>query len=600
MILAMIAIMLGSEFSGGALFLHITDSQLSPLRSEDTQRILTYTDPGTDVFRDIINGDVVEGVKLSKELEKKYADSGSGVLGHTEGVFASLVGTVTSGHLYIKILQAIFTITKSPRLSIVLFVILAALVYSAFFALIREPYTVIIRRMFLEARIYDNIPFHHVFHLKHARRWIRASLCVIYADFLYALWFFTIAGAFIKRYSYYLVPYIVAENPDIKPKEALALSVAMMKGHKMECFKFELTFFGWLVLGLVTGGFSNALFYAPYKLSAMTEYYVLVRADAKAREIPGTDMLDDDYLIEKADGETLKKAYSDLDEENKNLDSYELKLTGYRRFFAENLAVWLGGLKSKEEYQKVENRKFQLSGDMDAAYGRAYPDRLNPRLREYPMLKRLHTDFLRCYTLWNLFLMFFIFAFIGWIWEVIVFMIETGEFVNRGSLYGPWVPIYGAGGTVILVVLCKLRTRPSIMFFAIAVLCGIMEYATSYIQEMVTGMRYWDYSGYFLNLDGRICAEGLFAFAALGSIAIYFIAPRLDDLLMKIDHKLLITVTISLMILFIADVIYSHFHPHQGKGITDMGRVEPLTLQQHARTGSPLGVSAGSEPEASS
>ena len=44
---------------------------------------------------------------------------------------------------------------------------------------------------------------------------------------------------------YYLVPYIVAENPDINPREAIQLSKMMMYGHKLECFKLEMSFFGW-------------------------------------------------------------------------------------------------------------------------------------------------------------------------------------------------------------------------------------------------------------------------------------------------------------------------------------------------------------------
>ena len=591
-ILSMIAIMLGSEFSGGALFLHLTDSALPVSQNAVSKHVpdamgsadlilnsensFMLRDPGIDVFRDIISGNVIDGIKLSDELQETYADSGNGILGHTEGVIASLVGTVTSGHLYVKAIQAIFTITESPRASLIIFVMLSMLLYSAFFVLIREPYTVIVRRMFLEARAYQKVPFHHFFHLKHSRRWTRATLGVIYVDFLYALWFFTIAGAFIKRYSYYLVPYIIAENPDIKPRQAVDLSRRMMDGHKMECFKLELTFIGWLILGFATGGFLNAFFYAPYKLSAMSEYYVLVRRQSIESGLAGTELLDDHYLIDHADATILEKAYEDISREKDALDRYDTGLTGIRKFFAENLAVWLGTMPAKEEYQRIENRRFELEDDIDASLALAYPDRLDPRFREDPLVKRIHTDFLRCYTIWNLLLMFFLFAFIGWVWEVILFIIQTGEFVNRGSLYGPWVPIYGAGGTMILVILCKLRTRPLIEFLSIAVLCGIVEYATSYFMELSTGMRWWDYSGYFLNLNGRICAEGLFAFAALGSLVVYFLAPLIDTMLMKVNNRIIEGTVIGLGMLFMGDVIYAHFNPHTGRGITDMGKLDDL------------------------
>ena len=571
-LLALIAIMLGSEFSGGALFLHATHTELpghaGQPESFDTAR---YSDPGSEVFRDIAMGNVIEGIELSDELQALYENSGGGALGHTEGFLASTIGTVTSGHLYVKVLQAIFTITRSPTLSVVLFVILAALLYSFVFVLVREPYTVIVRRMYQECRLYEKVPFHHIFHVKHARRWVRVSLTVIWADFLYALWFFTIAGAFIKRYSYYLVPYIAAENPDIDPREAVALSRRMMDGHKMECFKLELTFLGWLALGFASFGVINIFFYAPYKLSAMAEYYARVRQQAIEAGIPGTEVLDDTYLFEKADPRLLRETYRDSAKEMEELDKYEIELTGVKRFFAENMALWMGTMEAKERYQEVENRKYRVQGDMEQAGGLAYPDRLNPRLREVPLVERIQTNFIRCYTLWNLGLMFFLFAMIGWLWEVILFIIQTGELVNRGSLHGPWIPIYGAGGALILIVLCRLRTKPLAEFFGIATLCGFVEYLTSYIMEATTGMRWWDYSNYFLNLDGRICAEGLFAFAVLGSALVYFLGPVLDTLLMRVNNKLVRVVTICLAAAFIGDVIYTHYHPHTGKGITDMG-----------------------------
>ena len=82
-------------------------------------------------------------------------------------------------------------------------------------------------------------------------------------------------------------------------------------------------------------------------------------------------------------------------------------------------------------------------------------------------------------------------------------------------------------------------------------------------------MRWWDYSGYFLNIDGRICAEGLIAFGVLGMMGIYLLAPAIDALLMKVDPRIMAAVTSVLMAIFCFDVVYSQFHMNTGKGITD-------------------------------
>ena len=70
----------------------------------------------------------------------------------------------------------------------------------------------------------------------------------------YSLWCLTLVGIVVKHYSYFLVPYIVAENPDMTAREAITLSRKMMKGHKWQCFVFELSFLGWEVLGALTLG----------------------------------------------------------------------------------------------------------------------------------------------------------------------------------------------------------------------------------------------------------------------------------------------------------------------------------------------------------
>ena len=93
-------------------------------------------------------------------------------------------------------------------------------------------------------------------------------------------------------------------------------------------------------------------------------------------------------------------------------------------------------------------------------------------------------------------------------------------------LYGPWLPIYGSGGIMILLLLKKLRTNPVKEFFSAVLLCGIIEYMTSWYLEITNdGMKWWDYSGYLLNLNGRVCAEGLIVFGIGAMFTVYFAAP---------------------------------------------------------------------------
>ena len=169
----------------------------------------------------------------------------------------------------------------------------------------------------------------------------------------------------------------------------------------------------------------------------------------------------------------------------------------------------------------------------------------------------------------TLVLLFFLFSIIGWCWEVVLHLLSEGTFVNRGVLHGPWLPIYGTGGVLVLLTLYKLRDKPWLEFWATVAVCGVVEYFTAYYLETVYDRRWWDYAGYFLNLHGRICAEGLLVFGLGGMAVVYGVAPLFDNLLHKVRRSVLIGLCAALIALFCVDQAYSHFHPNEGEGITD-------------------------------
>ena len=106
-------------------------------------------------------------------------------------------------------------------------------------------------------------------------------------------------------------------------------------------------------------------------------------------------------------------------------------------------------------------------------------------------------------------------------------------------------------------------------FFLVVGLCSVVEYATSWYLETFKHMKYWDYTGYFCNINGRICLEGALIFGFAGCAGIYIMAPFFDDLLKKIPFKARFAACVILVVLFCCDAVYSKANPNQGKGITD-------------------------------
>ncbi len=164
---------------------------------------------------------------------------------------------------------------------------------------------------------------------------------------------------------------------------------------------------------------------------------------------------------------------------------------------------------------------------------------------------------------------FFFFSLIGWVWEVFFYLLNEGRFINRGTMLGPWLPIYGLAGWIIIYLLRPLRKKPALMFFGTVAVCGSMEYMTSWLLEVIFGQRWWDYAGYFMNLHGRICLEGLLVFGLAGVTMTYFIAPVADNLFLRVPRKIRRVVCIVLIIAFFADLGYSALNPNTGVGITE-------------------------------
>lgn len=186
----------------------------------------------------------------------------------------------------------------------------------------------------------------------------------------------------------------------------------------------------------------------------------------------------------------------------------------------------------------------------------------------------IHAD--RKYTVQSLILLFFFFSFVGWAWEVSLHLFKEGVFVNRGTMFGPWLPIYGSGGVLIILTLRRFMKNVPLTFLMAMVVCGTVEYFTSWFLEVTKGIKWWDYSGYFMNLNGRICLEGLLVFGLGGCAFLYFIAPRVDDVIKKIPLNVQTTLCVILCLFFGADTVYSQFHPNTGKGITDYPTKEQI------------------------
>ena len=551
-IICAIASFIGAEFKG-SLFL-ITANE-------------------NNTFEGIIKSINEKGFEQTKKEIENYVqeekNNESSIIGRTNGIFAMSINAISSGSLYIVGFSVIKNIAKSSTMLIVITIIAALGIYFAFWFYIVNVFQVILRRIFLEGTTYKEVPYRRIAFLSEIKKWNKVSRAMFRKTIYQKLWDITIIGGIIKYYSYLMVPYILAENPDINGKDAIKLSREMMNGHKLEAFIIDLSFIGWYILGILTYGITNILILNPYRIATFTEFYKELRTLAKTKGIENSELLNDIYLYELADSKLIMQEYKDvLDIMNQEDYIYDkkkgIKYTLYEFFGIHEYT------EEEKKYEKQKLKEFVVDEFTPVITKETYPFRMftiKPKDKKY----RIESlNYMRRYSINSLIYIFFIVSFIGWLWEAILYLINEGIIVNRGAFHGPWLPIYGGGSLIILLFLNKFRKNMLLEFVLAVILCGFVEYFTSvYLELTHGGTRWWDYSGYFLNIQGRICAEGLLTFGFGGLVMVYIVAPAIDNKVRMINKKVLGIIETLLIAIFIIDVIYSHNTPNSGRGIND-------------------------------
>lgn len=155
------------------------------------------------------------------------------------------------------------------------------------------------------------------------------------------------------------------------------------------------------------------------------------------------------------------------------------------------------------------------------------------------------------------FLLFMIYAHLGWCLEVICKLKDEKKFINRGFLIGPYCPIYGWGAVAITLLLYRYKYDPLVLFVMTTATCAILEYITSYIMEKMFKARWWDYSKRKFNLNGRVCLGTTIPFGLFGMFLTYVSNPFFIELLERVNKYALDIVAISLGVIYIVDNIIS-------------------------------------------
>ena len=168
----------------------------------------------------------------------------------------------------------------------------------------------------------------------------------------------------------------------------------------------------------------------------------------------------------------------------------------------------------------------------------------------------------------NYIVYFILYAMIGWIYEVFLeVVIYKWGFSNRGVLFGPWLPVYGFGALIFIILiypLIKNKKYPKKLYYIPLVFLGCMisatllELITSYICEAFMGSWPWQtYADYKINFQARIALSPSIRFGLGGLFFLYVLQPLFEKITNKLGDKKTKYLSIIIIIILAIDCIYS-------------------------------------------
>ena len=152
---------------------------------------------------------------------------------------------------------------------------------------------------------------------------------------------------------------------------------------------------------------------------------------------------------------------------------------------------------------------------------------------------------------------FYFYSVFGWIYETTEVSIKKHKYVNRGFMNGPWLPIYGSGAMIYMVVALPLKEYPVLVFLAGMAAATILEYFTGALMLNIFKVRYWDYSNQKIQLHGHICLLASLVWGLGSLLFVYVLHEPVSKLINKVDPEVINVTTFLITCLMTYDFAVS-------------------------------------------
>ena len=161
------------------------------------------------------------------------------------------------------------------------------------------------------------------------------------------------------------------------------------------------------------------------------------------------------------------------------------------------------------------------------------------------------------YTIIQWLFFFYFYCFFGWCFESTYVSIKSHKLVNRGFMRGPFLPLYGSGAIMMLVVSMPFQDNIFLVYIAGCLGATALEYVTGVTMEALFKVRYWDYSKNKFNFQGQICLGSSLAWGFLTILMTEVIHKPIERFVLSIPNGVLTAVTLVLTAYICADFALS-------------------------------------------
>jgi len=149
--------------------------------------------------------------------------------------------------------------------------------------------------------------------------------------------------------------------------------------------------------------------------------------------------------------------------------------------------------------------------------------------------------------------LFFFYSFFGWIFETIYVSVHEGHFVNRGFIRGPFLPLYGCGGIMMLLASKPFYENVILVFISGCIGATALEYITAVVMEALFKVRYWDYSHKKIHFQGRISLESTLAWGVCTVVFTHYLQIPIERLLLSFPYNIITVITTAVIVVFSCD-----------------------------------------------